>query len=157
LLSITFAKNKAMEFLKGKMLYSILKFKCPRCQSSDLFTHKNPYRTTGFFDMPKHCDSCGQKFELEVGFYYGSMYVSYALSIALGVSIFVAMAVLYPDFKMHEFLILLVTLLIIATPFLFRLSRVIWINLFVKYDAKAIEKHVHATSNETKNTDLNIK
>ena len=33
--------------------------------------------------MNKECPVCGQPTEIEVGFYYGTSYVSYALTVAL--------------------------------------------------------------------------
>lgn len=40
--------------------------------------------------MNKSCPVCGQMTELEVGFYYGTSYVSYALTVALSISTLVA-------------------------------------------------------------------
>ena len=40
--------------------------------------------------MHKNCPECGQPTEIEVGFYYGTGYVSYALTVALSVASFVA-------------------------------------------------------------------
>ena len=67
-------------------LSSILQLKCPKCRQGDLFCNKSSYKYKGFFDMPKKCSECGQDFEIETGFYYGAMYVSYALTIALTVA-----------------------------------------------------------------------
>lgn len=39
--------------------------------------------------MPDHCPECGLSFMPEPGFYYGAMYVSYALTIALSVFNFI--------------------------------------------------------------------
>lgn len=127
--------------LKGTKLYSVFKGKCPRCQETDLFESKNPYNFSKIFDMPEKCSVCDQKFEVEPGFYYGAMYVSYGVSIAYLVSVFVAMAVLYPDFTTTEYLVIAITTLILLTPYFFRLSRAIWINLFVKYDPDSKQKN----------------
>lgn len=121
-------------FGKGSKLYSIFKMKCPKCHEVDLFVHKNPYRIHGFFDMPKECTVCHQKFEIEPGFYYGAMYVSYAVCVAYLVSIFVALTVLYPSFTLEFFLISGIGSMVVLTPVFFRLSRAIWINFFVDYD-----------------------
>ena len=40
--------------------------------------------------MHKNCAVCGQPTEIEVGFYYGTGYVSYALGVAFTVSTLVA-------------------------------------------------------------------
>ena len=44
--------------------------------------------------MHETCPVCGQPTEIEVGFFYGTAYVSYALTIAFSVSTFVAWWVL---------------------------------------------------------------
>ena len=124
---------------KGTKLASILGMTCPKCQESKLFEESNPYNFSKIFDMPERCDKCGQKFEVEPGFYYGAMYVSYALSIAFLVAVFVAMLVLYPSFTVTEYLVIGIGGLIVLTPPIFRLARATWINFFVGYDPNAIE------------------
>lgn len=128
---------------KGTKLASIFGMTCPRCQESKLFEDPNPYNFSKIFDMPERCDKCGQKYEVEPGFYYGAMYVSYALSIAFLVSVFVAMLVLYPDFTVTEYLVIGIGGLILLTPPIFRLARAVWINFFVKYDPNAVENWKH--------------
>ena len=59
-----------------------------------MFQQKNPYKLKGFMKMYDHCTECGQQFEIEVGFYYGAMYVSNALAVALSVATFVDWLVL---------------------------------------------------------------
>jgi hypothetical protein len=86
-----------------------------------MFTNSNSWNLKKVFDMPTHCEECGQKFELEVGFWYGTGYVSYALSVAFSVASFVAWYVL-------------IGLLVVLQPWLMRLSRVIYLYFFVKYD-----------------------
>lgn len=90
--------------------------------------------------MPKECDCCGQKFLLEPGFYYGAMYVSYGVSIAFGIALFVAMFIL-TDWDPTQMLYLAGPLMLITTPYLFKLSRAIWINFFVAYDENACKKN----------------
>lgn len=123
-------------------IVSILQLKCPKCRQGDLFCNKKTYQYRGFFDMPKHCDKCGQDFEIETGFYYGAMYVSYALTIAIIVAVFTAMYVLN-IFTIELFLILDLLALLATLPYVFKVSRSIWIALMIKYDPKAIEKHEH--------------
>lgn len=127
-------------------LSSILQLKCPKCRQGDLFCNKSSYKYKGFFDMPKKCSECGQDFEIETGFYYGAMYVSYALTIALTVAVFVALTVLN-FFSIEVFLITDFIVLLVALPYVFRVSRSIWIALMIKYDENAIPyKHEHQAS-----------
>ena len=112
----------------------MLFLRCPKCHESDLFKNKNPYQYDGFFDMPENCPTCGQRLDLEPGFYYGAMYVSYGVSVAWLVAVFVAVAVLYPNFSLEFYLVTGIGSLIALVPYFFRLSRAIWINFFVSYD-----------------------
>ena len=88
--------------------------------------------------MPVECAVCGQPTEIEVGFYYGTGYVSYALTVALSVSTLVAWWVLIgfglEDNRFLYWLISNAVLLLLLQPWLMRLSRSIWISWFVSYD-----------------------
>lgn len=88
--------------------------------------------------MHKTCEVCRQATEIEVGFYYGTGYVSYALAIALTVFTFVAWFVLIgmstSDNRFFYWLGFNSVALIMIQPLLMRLSRSIWISWFVKFD-----------------------
>lgn len=90
--------------------------------------------------MNEHCPSCGQPTELEVGFYYGTGYVSYGLSVAFSVATFVIWKVLIGlSFSVDDNRILYwmgvnILLLLVTQPMQMRLSRSLWLSWFVKYD-----------------------
>ena len=88
--------------------------------------------------MNPQCPVCGQPTEIETGFYYGTGYVSYALTVALSVATLVAWLVLIgmstDDNRFVYWLISNAVLLISLQPWLMRLSRSIWISWFVKFD-----------------------
>lgn len=105
--------------------------KCPNCGEEDLFTNKNVYQYKGFFDMPDNCPKCKQDFQIEPGFYYGSMYVSYALTVAITVAIFVAMNV-FSIFSIVRFIITDAIILILGLPLIFKVSRAFWLALNTK-------------------------
>lgn len=132
--------------LKGTKLYSIFTFTCPRCQEGKFFENKATY-ASGFTKLNKRCEVCGENFEREPGFYFGAAYVSYALTVAIWVALYVALTVfdliglMEFDFFDDGFLLLIlgIILLVALLPLLYRLSRAIWINFFVKYREDAIE------------------
>lgn len=126
---------EGMAMLKGTKLYSIFGNKCPRCHEGDFFEKSNPY-TKDFDKMNHYCNSCGENFERETGFYYGAMYVSYAFTVALGVAWFLFLYILF-GFDALTFLISYSVLLIVLLPWIFRTSRLIWINFFTKYKKEA--------------------
>jgi hypothetical protein len=116
---------------------SVLRCKCARCRIGNMFTHPIALATETNMAMPKTCTVCGQPFELEVGFYYGTGYVSYALTVALSVANFVAFWVLYGisinDNSLYIYLGLNILVLLACMPYLMRLSRAIWLSFFVRY------------------------
>src|SRR5215475_14450234 len=64
-------------------LASTLGCRCPRCRDGKLFKHSVSANMKKNMEMNKGCPSCGQPTEIEVGFYYGTGYVSYVLSILI--------------------------------------------------------------------------
>lgn len=90
-------------------------------------------------EMNKECPVCAQPTEIEVGFYYGTGYVSYALTVALSVATLVAWWVLIgfstEDNRFFYWVIANAVLLIALQPWLMRVARSLWISWFVKYDA----------------------
>ena len=88
--------------------------------------------------MNKNCTVCGQPSEIEVGFYYGTSYVSYVLGVALSVASLIAWWVIFGlsvnDNRFFFWLGFNALLLVVLQPWLMRLSRSLWISWFVKYD-----------------------
>src|SRR6185312_1633918 len=103
-----------------------------------MFSQPNPWKLREVTRMPETCPVCGQPFELEVGFWYGTGYVSYALSFAVSVASFLAWFVLIGmstrDYRFFWWLALNAVFLIALQPWLMRLSRVVWLYFFVRYD-----------------------
>ena len=46
-----------------------------------MFSNPNPWNLKSTLKMPTHCPECGQLFELEVGFWYGTAYISYLVTV----------------------------------------------------------------------------
>ena len=122
-------------------LLSTLLNKCPRCRQGNLFVNSNAYQLKGqVTEMHEHCPVCNQPTEIEVGFYYGTGYVSYALSIAFLVSTFVAWKVIIgmtfsiDDNRIFYWMGTAFVLLFVLQPALMRLSRSLWLSWFVKYE-----------------------
>jgi len=89
--------------------------------------------------MNKDCPVCGQPTEIEVGFYYGTSYVSYALTVGLSVATlilwYLTIGLSTDDNRFFFWLGFNAVLLLLLQPWLMRLSRSLWISWFVKYDA----------------------
>ncbi len=128
------------EHKKAAYLPAVLRNKCPRCRQGDIFKTNNPYalKKSAYMKMYDRCPVCGQPTEIEVGFYYGTGYVSYALCVALTVAFFIAWYV-FIGFNIYDNRIFWclgmdIILLVLIQPMLMRLSRTLWLSWFVKYD-----------------------
>ena len=118
---------------KETKLYSIFNNKCPKCHQGDFFVTKSPY-STDFIKMHDKCSHCGEIFNKEVGFFYGAMYVSYGVNIALGIGLFILMVLLFKT-GLFTYLFSFLGLVVVLFPWVMRISRLIYINLFVSYDS----------------------
>ena len=74
---------------KGSKLNSILTGSCPKCQEESMYEDKNPYHLSKLYDMHETCSHCGLQYQIEPSFFYGAMYVSYGLTVAIGVAAFI--------------------------------------------------------------------
>lgn len=123
---------------KGTKLYSILTGSCPKCHFESMYVHKNPYALGQLLKMHQRCSNCGTKYKIEPSFFYGAMYVSYAVGIAFAVAAFV-IAFLFVGTSLLNAFIAIVLTLVVFMPVIIRLSRNIWINFFIKYDPEGIK------------------
>ena len=129
-------------FSKGSKLYSILKFKCPHCHEGEFFKSANPYDLKSMSETYASCPNCSRKISIEPGFYYGAMYISYALGVAHIVAFLIFRSVLNLNLEFWNFIILVGTFLILLTPLYYALSKIIWANLFIHYKLEQNdEKH----------------
>ena len=71
---------------------------------------------------------------IEPSFFYGAMYVSYAITVGLAVGIFVISYLL--GLGLISSFIAIVVILVLLIPLTMRVSRLIYINMFVHYKKK---------------------
>jgi uncharacterized protein (DUF983 family) len=138
-------------FKKGHLFYGVFKMKCPRCHEGNLFTTPNPYQLKALTTMPERCSHCGQPFQLEPSFYYGSMYVSYGYTVAIFVAVFIISHFVF-HLSIWETVAALAAVLLLLSPLLFRLSRSTWIHMFVKFDPKAVQEKRSTLTSEGNST-----
>jgi len=120
-------------------LWGVFNHKCSRCRTGNMFQDKSSYRLKSFMKMNERCPVCEQPMEIEVGFYYGTGYVSYVLAVALSVASLIAwwatIGMSLDDNRFFWWMGFNEVLLIVLQPFLMRLSRAIWLSFFVRYNS----------------------
>lgn len=120
------------------LLKSVLTNRCPHCRKGNLFIDPNPYHLKTTMHMPEKCPVCGQPYELQTGFYFGTGYVSYALSVLFLILFFIGwhftLHLSLKDNSIFWCLGMGALSLVIIQPLMQRLARSIWIAFFVYYD-----------------------
>ncbi len=124
----------------GSKIYSIIGNKCPKCHKGAFFEDNNPLNLKKVLKMNPTCPNCGFKYEIEPSFFYGAMYVSYGLTVAMSIITFIIMYLIGLD--LIPIFISIFVLLVLFTPFTLRLARLIYANMFIHYDenVKTIKK-----------------
>ena len=121
---------------KGSKLNSILTGSCPKCQNESMYVDKNPLHLGNVLKMNENCSHCGLKYQIEPSFFYGAMYVSYGLNVAVGVAAFIISHVFIGLNLVNSFIAIIGTL-VLTFPFVLRWARNIYINMFISYDPNA--------------------
>lgn len=107
---------------------ALLECKCPVCHEGKVFPN-GAYDLANFHRMPGHCPVCNKSFLPEPGFYFGAMYVSYAFTVAVTVTVWVALAVLF-DPPESVTISAMIGAVVLFMPLSFRYSRMLWLYWF---------------------------
>ncbi len=94
--------------------------------------------------MPTHCPVCGISFFPETGFYWGSMYMSYMITVLFS-AISVVILGLISGWQLYVLVIGNTILLILGFPVFFRYARVVWLQLNVPFNKELFIKYETST------------
>jgi hypothetical protein len=121
-------------------LYGLVTNKCPNCRKGDVFTHKSIFPLGTLLRMNERCPSCNQKLLHERNNGGG---INYALTVML---LFLNLlwywpifGITYLDYSIYYFLITSTIVVVLAQPWLMRLSRMIYLYLFIQYGKGALQ------------------
>jgi len=83
-----------------------------------------------------HCPVCHLRFEREPGFFWGSMYISFGLTVGIFLAVLIAKSLFFNEIEWYLQYAITIGLLLLFSPVLFRVSRVIMLYAFggVKYN-----------------------
>jgi uncharacterized protein (DUF983 family) len=116
-------------------LEGIITMRCPRCREGKMFPSGTLY-STSFLKMNQSCSYCNQSFTPEPGYYFGAMFVSYGINSAFFIAVWLGMYLLMDEISLTALFIALLVVVIGLLPVTFRLSRVLWIYIFIRYQGK---------------------
>jgi len=115
--------------------------KCPKCRQGDMFNNAM-YSFKGQ-QMHKTCPECNYTFEIEPGYFYVAMFVSYAMNVAQMVTLAVATYILTGSESPWLYVGILLGSAFLLSPLNFRYSRVIllyWLTPGLHYDPDRLSK-----------------
>lgn len=105
-----------------------------------MFQHK-PYSFKGITSLNKNCPHCNISYQLEPSFFYGSMYVSYAIGVALAVAVYILLLLFGLGKNVLASFFVITTVIVVLAPYIYQLSKVVWASFFIKFDSKKVTKN----------------
>ena len=114
---------------------AVLNGRCPRCRDGNIFK-TSVFTFNNFTKMNPRCPNCNLDYEVEPGFFYGALYISYIFSVGIFAAVTIILFVFFDDPESKVYITTVIVLSIIFYPFNYRFSRIIYLHLFgrVKYD-----------------------
>lgn len=122
-----------------EIIYSTVGNKCARCHKGKVFENNNPYSFMNGLTMKDSCSECHLKYEREPGFFFGAMYVSYALMSGIFIVWFLA-DLLWIHMDAITLAIAVVLTMLVLFPIVYRTARIVWLNFFVRFDKNYSKK-----------------
>jgi len=113
--------------------FSLLGLKCPRCRKGNLFLKGGLFQYTEILEMPECCSVCGQKYDIEPGFWIGAMWISYPIVVALEMP-FLFLALFAEGMMTWVYFGLMLLAFFVFWPFILRVGRSAWIHVSIRYD-----------------------
>lgn len=122
-----------------EITYSTVANKCPRCHKGKVFESNNPYSLKNALTMNNSCSECHLTYEREPGFFYGALYVSYALMSGIFIVWFLA-DLLWIHVEAVYLAIAVMLSMLLLFPVVYRSARIVWLNFFVRFDKDYADK-----------------
>ena len=114
--------------MKMSVLLDLVTEKCPKCGKGKVFSKKGNILLLQMPKMNSHCPVCNHKFEKEPGYFFGSMFISYALTAGEMIVFFLIVQFFIQSFV--TIIVLIAIMAILTSTFNFRLSRMVWMYMF---------------------------
>ncbi len=122
-------------------LPSLFSLKCPNCRKGKVFVNKSVFPLNKCLALHDHCPVCSQKLKYEQnnggGINYALTMMLFFLNLIWYVPIF---GLTYKDNSFYYFLITSVCVVILVQPWLMRLSRMVYLYMYIHYNRGAIEE-----------------
>lgn len=102
-----------------------LRLRCPWCGEGEMFR--------GMLAMNERCRACGFKFERESGYFLGSIYLNYGVSVAVAIGLHLVLSSSLGWSAPAE-LAVIVPVIVVLGLLLFRVARALWLAFDLQFD-----------------------
>lgn len=128
-------------------IQAVIQCKCPRCRKGPIFSGRI-YTFKGQVTN-EYCSECHLRFEREPGYFYVSMFISYAMNVAEMITICVGAYILGAKLTFENlwlYIGIIIAAVILFAPFNYRYSRVMllhWLTPGLGYrPEETVSKHL---------------
>jgi uncharacterized protein (DUF983 family) len=120
---------------KTSKFAAIITSKCPKCRRGKVFS--GTLYGLNFQETNERCSHCGMKFEVEPGYFYGAMYVSYVFVVGEMLNVgLLTYLITGNDSSPWLYISTIVGTILLLTPINYRYSRILLLHLLtpkIKY------------------------
>lgn len=123
------------------LIRAMLYGRCPRCRQGDIFRYPLK-KYLSFSESNEHCSHCGLRYEVEPGFYFGAMFVSYGMVTAITLSVGFVLYRFFQEASVFAYIGIITCTVILFIPVIFRYSRILFLYGFggIKYDRNYLKR-----------------
>ncbi|WP_373493930.1 DUF983 domain-containing protein [Aquiflexum sp.] len=105
---------------------AILQGKCPKCREGNIFP-VSIFSYRKLTEVNQHCPNCDAYLMPEPDFFYGAMYISYAFSVALVVTVLIILNYFFNDPEVMTYILTVFFANIILLPLMLRYSKILYL------------------------------
>ena len=115
---------------------------CPQCREGKVFKH-SALKLGKVLEIHEHCPVCNFRYEIEPGFFWAAMYISYGINVAFIIGIFLVINLTTGSRNALHYLVPIISTIILTFPFTLRYSRILLLHFFsgAKYNRQANTSH----------------
>jgi hypothetical protein len=105
---------------------ALVSYKCPQCETGNIYQKGIIF---WFGKMNPTFPKCNCLFEIEPGFFFGAMFVCYALTVAEAIGAYIFSQFFFDS--LTALISIIFMTLILLSPINYKFSRVIWMYIFI--------------------------
>lgn len=112
----------------SNVVINAFKEKCPFCEKGNVFKQRR-----SFLQIPQmntNCSCCGRDFNGEPGYFFGAMYISYAIAVAAGILTFLVSWHILDITSINLTIGMIMAVIVSISYKNFKWSRILWLKIF---------------------------